>query len=162
MAVPTASAEAPAGGTVPVLIDIPSIGAHAEVIPLGQDEDGTMQAPVDPDTVGWYALGSGLGTPGNALLDGHVDWAGRVRAFGLLRRLAPGDPIYITDEYGQGLTYSVVWTQLYDAATAPVADIFAPTEDEQITLITCGGAFDRAAHMYVSRWVVRAVRVYEG
>ena len=32
-------------GSVPTAIDIPSIGAHAVVVPLGQDDDGTMQAP---------------------------------------------------------------------------------------------------------------------
>ena len=45
------------------------------------------------------------------------------------------------------------------AATAtppPQANKKFPTLDEQLTLITCGGAFDRAAHMYVSRWVIRA------
>ena len=30
--------------------------------------------------------------------------------------------------------------------------------DEELTLITCGGAFDSSIHMYVSRWVVRATR----
>jgi sortase (surface protein transpeptidase) len=47
---------------------------------------------------------------------------------------------------------------LYDANTAPVDQIFEQTGDEQVTLITCGGAFDQSAHMYVSRWVVRATR----
>src|SRR5438067_2458109 len=127
-------------GSVPVQIDIPRIGTHAAVVPLGEDEDGAMAAPEDPDTVGWYELGMGLGTPGNALLDGHVDWGGRLRVFGLLRQLAPGDTIQITDSAGNALAYSVAWTRLYDADTAPVNEIFAQTGDEEITLITCGGA----------------------
>ena len=149
----------PAVGTVPVSIDIPSIGAHAPVLPLGQEDDGTMQSPTDPDTVGWYELGTGLGTPGNALLDGHVDWAGRLRVFGLLRQLGPGDTVQITDANGQVFSYSVQWTKLYQADNAPLDEIFSQTADEEVTLITCGGAFDQAAHMYVSRWVVRAARI---
>lgn len=145
-------------GSAPVHIDIPKIGAHATVVPLGEEDDGTMQAPSDPDTVGWYELGTGIGTPGNALLDGHVDWAGRLRAFGLLRTLQPGDSVQLTDEGGNVLDYTVSWIKLYDADTAPLAEIFDPTPDEQITLITCGGAFDPSIHMYVSRWIVRAVR----
>ncbi len=145
-------------GAEPALIDIPSIGTHAQIVPLGQEDDGTMQSPTDPDTVGWYNLGTGVGAPGNALLDGHVDWGGRLRVFGLLRQLRPGDTIHITDTNGNVLSYSVTWTRLFDASDAPVDQIFEQTADEQVTLITCGGTFDQAAHMYVSRWVVRATR----
>jgi LPXTG-site transpeptidase (sortase) family protein len=145
-------------GSVPVAIDIPKIGTHAPVVPLGEDDDGTMQSPTDPDTVGWYAPGSGLGAPGNTLLDGHVDWGGRLRVFGLLRQLVPGDAVQITDATGQVYTYNVVWTKLYVADGAPLDEIFDQPTDEEVTLITCGGAFDSAVHMYVSRWVVRAVR----
>ena len=145
-------------GSVPVRVDIPSIGTHAQVVPLGEDDDGTMAAPADPDTVGWYELGVGVGTPGNALLDGHVDWGGRLRVFGLLRQLRPGDTFQITDSDGHVLSYSVTWTRLYEADNAPLDEIFQQTADEVVTLITCGGAFDPSAHMYVSRWVVRGVR----
>jgi LPXTG-site transpeptidase (sortase) family protein len=154
----SAPAHAQVAGSVPAVIDIPSIGAHAQVVPLGEDDGGAMQAPIDPDTVGWYSLGIGIGTPGNALLDGHVDWGGRLRVFGWLGQLAPGDTVQITDTAGNVLSYSVTWTRLYDANIAPVDQIFEQTGDEQVTLITCGGAFDQSAHMYVSRWVVRATR----
>ena len=143
---------------MPVYIDIPSIGTHAAIVPLGDEDDGTMQAPTDPDTVGWYEPGVGIGAPGNALLDGHVDWGGRLRVFGQLRRLQPGDTLQLTDADGNVLTYSVTWTRMYDADSAPLDQIFEQTDDEDVTLITCGGAFDPAIHMYVSRWVVRAVR----
>jgi LPXTG-site transpeptidase (sortase) family protein len=148
-------------GSVPVRIDIPKIGTHASVVPLGEEDDGTMQAPTDPDTVGWYQLGAGVGAPGNALLDGHVDWGGRLRVFGLLKQLAPGDVISVTEASGGVLSYRVEWTRLYDADTAPVDDIFEQSPNEEITLITCGGQFDQAIHMYVSRWVVRASRITE-
>ena len=154
-----AQEDVPLLGSVPVRLDIPSIGAHAPVVPLGEEDDGTMAAPDDPDTVGWYQLGVGVGTPGNALLDGHVDWGGRLRVFGLLRQLQPGDTFQITDASGNVLSYSVSWTRLYEADNAPLDEIFQQTPDEEVTLITCGGAFDPAAHMYVSRWVVRGVRV---
>jgi sortase (surface protein transpeptidase) len=154
----SAPAAAHTVGAAPAVLDIPRIGTHAQIVPLGQEDDGTMQSPSDPDTVGWYNLGTGIGAPGNALLDGHVDWGGRLRVFGLLRQLAPGDAIQITDTQGNVLNYSVAWTRLYDTNTAPVDQIFEQTADEQITLITCGGAFDQAAHMYTSRWVVRALR----
>jgi LPXTG-site transpeptidase (sortase) family protein len=148
-------------GSAPVFIDIPKIGAHAAIVPLGDEEDGTMQAPTDPDTVGWYQPGVGVGTPGNALLDGHVDWGGRLRVFGRLRLLGAGDAIEITDETGSRLSYRVTWTRLYEADKAPLDEIFEQSDDEQLTLITCGGAFDPSIRMYVSRWVVRAARTTE-
>jgi sortase (surface protein transpeptidase) len=50
----------------------------------------------------------------------------------------------------------VAWTRLVDADAA-VDDIYAQGSDQELTLITCGGAFDQSIHMYLSRWVVRAV-----
>ncbi|MCA1645176.1 MAG: class F sortase [Chloroflexi bacterium] len=152
------SVYAHAPGAVPATLDIPTIGAHARVVPLGEDEDGEMQAPADPDTVGWYELGTGIGTPGNALLDGHVDWGGRLRVFGRLNQLVPGDTIQIANTDGNVFTYSVTWTRLYLADDAPLDEIFARTDDENVTLITCGGTFDQTTRMYQSRWVVRAAR----
>jgi LPXTG-site transpeptidase (sortase) family protein len=144
-------------GSVPASIRIPKIGTAAAVVPLGMDDAGMLDAPVDPDTVGWFMLGPGVGGPGNAILDGHVDWGGRLRVFGLLKTLRPGDDVLVTDDQGQTFHYSVTWTRLVDATTAPVDEIYAQGDDQELTLITCGGAFDQASHMYVSRWVVRAV-----
>jgi len=143
-------------GTLPARIDIPRIGTHAEIVPLGLDDDGAMAAPTNPDAVGWWQGGPGVGGAGNMLLDGHVDWGGRLRVFGLLRQLGPGDTIQVTDTDGTTRTYGVVWTRLYEADTAPLDEIFPTTPDEQLTLITCGGQFDQSIHMYLSRWVVRA------
>ncbi len=143
-------------GTVPARIDIPRIGTHAEIAPLGLEDDGAMAAPVDPDTVGWWQDGPGLGGQGNMLLDGHVDWGGRLRVFGLLKQLREGDLIHVTDTDGNTATYAVMWTRLYEADTAPLDEIFPTTPEERLTLITCGGEFDPSIRMYLSRWVVRA------
>jgi sortase (surface protein transpeptidase) len=152
----------PAGfslGTIPTTIAIPRIGTHATIVPLGLDEGGAMAAPEDPDTVGWWQDGPGLGGWGNMLLDGHVDWGGRLRVFGRLSQLAPGDQIDVTDSDGLTRSYSVVWTRLYRAAGAPLDEIFPTSMDEQLTLITCGGEFDNSTHMYLSRWIVRAAPI---
>jgi LPXTG-site transpeptidase (sortase) family protein len=155
--VPAAGAQQNSGAA-PIFLRIPKIGTAARVVPLGMDADGALDAPSDPDTVGWFAPGAGVGAPGNAILDGHVDWGGRLRVFGLLRTLRPGDEVLVTDQNGQALRYSVTWIRLVDAETAPIDEIYAQGENEELTLITCGGAFDPALHMYVSRWIVRAQR----
>jgi sortase (surface protein transpeptidase) len=146
-------------GSVPVRIDIPRLGTRADIVPLGLEEDGAMAAPTNPDQVGWFELGPGVGGPGNMLLDGHVDWGGRLRVFGLLKTLQPGDDIVVTDANGVERFYSVVWVQLYDANTELLDEIFPTAPDEQLTLITCGGTFNQAIHMYLSRWIVRAAPI---
>jgi sortase (surface protein transpeptidase) len=161
---PRASAQelvpVPFSGAQPVAISIPSLRVNAEVVPLGLEEDGAMSAPTDPDTVGWFELGAGIGAPGNVLLDGHVDWGGQRRVFGLLHLLEPGDRIHVTEPGGSVLSYSVTWTKFYaDAASAPLEEIFGQYEPiEELTLITCGGEFDDSVRMYQGRWVVRAAR----
>jgi sortase (surface protein transpeptidase) len=151
--VPASGQTAPAP---PATITIPAIGLQAPVVPVELDADGTMAAPTDPDTVGWYDLGPGLGTPGNVLLDGHVDWGGRLRVFGLLRQLDVGDTVQLTDAAGNVAAYHVVFSWWYDANTANVDEVFRQTPQQELTLITCGGVFDQAAHQYLSRLVVRA------
>jgi sortase (surface protein transpeptidase) len=135
----------------PQHITIDSIGVDADVVE-------TTDVPSDPDTVGWYSLGPDVGMPGNAILLGHVDWAGKLRTFGLLHELSPGDVIGITDAQGGEISYIVDWLQLFDADTAPLDTIYAQTGEQQVTLITCGGVFNQSTHSYESRWVARATR----
>jgi len=153
-----AAQEAPPRPDPPTVITIPTIGLTAPVVAIGLEDDGSMGAPTDPDTVGWYDLGPGLGEPGNLLVDGHVDWGGRLRTFGRLRQVAVGDGVQLADADGQVVSYRVVATRWLDADTTDLADVFGQTPDQQLTLITCGGEFDLARHVYLSRLVVRAVR----
>ncbi|MBI2755339.1 MAG: class F sortase [Chloroflexi bacterium] len=153
----TARAQVPL--LVPVEIAIPRIGLVAPVVPVGLEPDGAMEAPSDPDTVGWFSLGAGLGGPGNAILAGHVDWGGRLRTFGLLNLLQPNDEVRVGVGGGLQITYRVEWSSLIDAEGAPVAEIFAQGAREEITLITCGGVFDPVTRSYLQRLLVRAVRI---
>jgi sortase (surface protein transpeptidase) len=143
----------------PAAVSIPRLGTAAEIVPLGLEADGaTIEAPVDPDTVGWYRFSAQLGAPGNAVLMGHVDWGGRLRAFGLLRQLQPGDRVVVADTLGREFTYLVRDKQIVDAQS-PAGGILAQSgPGEELTLITCGGEFDRKSHQYLSRVIVRAVR----
>ncbi len=122
---------------------------------LGRTSDGALDAPKNPDNLGWYKLGPKPGEPGNALIDGHVDWAGKVRAFWYLKKLTPGDRVIVTDSDGVNHVFAVEWSKWFDA-NAPVNELFAQSDQAEITLITCGGQFDQATHQYLSRLAVRA------
>jgi LPXTG-site transpeptidase (sortase) family protein len=149
-----------AEGSVPVMVAIPRLHSSAKIVTLGRQDDAPdLPAPTDPDTIGWYDFSARLGVPGNAVLVGHVDWAGRLRAFGHLKDLRAGDEVDVVDTDQNKLAYTVEATESVDATTAPAEFLSQHGPDEELTLITCGGVFDRAAHQYLSRVIVRAVRI---
>src|SRR5215217_829079 len=63
-------------GVPPIKITIPALGIEAKVEAVGQDPDGAMSAPADPDEVAWYKLGPGMGVAGNVVFAGHINWDG--------------------------------------------------------------------------------------
>ena len=144
---------------VPTSLAIPDIGVQAAIVPVGLTDDGALDAPTDPDTVGWYELGAGLGGSGNVVLDGHVDWGGRLRVFGELRQVGPGTTVMVGDADSDVAQYQVVWSRWYAADATDLDDVFGASATPELTLITCGGEFDAVRHEYLSRLVVRAERV---
>ncbi|MFN8522164.1 MAG: class F sortase [Chloroflexota bacterium] len=145
------------GGFTPIQIKIPSIGLNARIVPVGLDADGSMAAPTNPDEVGWYSLGPGVGALGNAVLAGHVDWDGRPRTFGSIHLLDEGDVLTVSDADGTDWRYVVVGSRWVRAEGAPVDEIFYPETDHSLlTLITCGGEFRPATREYLDRLIVRA------
>lgn len=152
----------PAGGAAPVELKIPSLSVDAPVFPVGMDDDGAMDVPPDADAVAWWSLGPGAGVPGNMVLSGHVDWGGRLRVFGWLRQLGPGDQVVVVDEQAREFSYTVVESRWVPADAAPVQEIFdgsgVGSGVSEVTLITCGGDFDHDTHQYLDRLIVRATQ----
>ena len=153
-----AAATAPTAGARPVALRIPAIQVDAEV-ERAFIVDGAMQEPTGPFVVAWYGQTERVGVPGNAVFSGHVDYAGVGPAvFARVGELGVGDTIEVVAATGGQLAYAVEWSELYPAATAPVDEILRQSDAEEVTLITCGGAFDAATGVYSDRLVVRARR----
>jgi hypothetical protein len=151
----------PAGpvGAVPVAIEIENAAVNAQ-IEQQQIVDGVMLDPSGPWIVSWYEASSRLGEIGNILMAGHLDyWDVGPAVLYNINNLNEGDLIQVTGEDGVIYTYSVVWRENFETANAPIQDIVGPTEEESLTIITCGGPFDYANGVYLQRTVVRAVRV---
>lgn len=146
-------------GAVPVWVRIPAIGVDADIVPVGMDDDGAMSAPQDPDTVAWWSLGYGTGVPGNVVLAAHINWGGKLRVFGRLDRLEPGDQVVLVDVELREFIYEVTWSYWVDAEGAAVEEIFANSGGSELTLITCGGRYEPATREYGDRLIVRAVLV---
>ncbi|HZV50459.1 MAG TPA: class F sortase [Candidatus Dormibacteraeota bacterium] len=86
-----AVAAAPVG--VPDRLRIPAIGLDARVESVGVTAQGTMGVPTDPRDVGWYAPGVRPGEPGDAVMDGFMEWSSGPAAFADLSRLRAGDEV---------------------------------------------------------------------
>lgn len=158
---PAASASAPATNTapapLPVSVEIPAIGVHAPVIPLGLQPDGEIQVPADVQHVGWYRLGPAPGQIGPAVLLGHVDSAhSGPGVFFRLGALRNGDVITVARTDGSAVSFIVYAVREYQKDFFPTALVYGPTPDPEIRLITCGGAFDRHTGHYLSNIVVFA------
>jgi LPXTG-site transpeptidase (sortase) family protein len=141
-------------------IEAPSIGVNADVVTLGLEAGGIMETPPDPVSVGWYDFSARPGATGNVVMAAHVDWANYGPAvFWELRNIDVGDQVWLTLEDGSSFAYQVESLQYYDVESAPVGEIVGATPNETLTLITCGGTFDRSIREYDKRLVVRAIRV---
>lgn len=145
-------------------ISIPAIGVDAGLVSVGLDPDGAMGSPDGPYEVGWYKYGPSPGENGNALLDGHVDWTNRQTGvpFGAvfwdLKVLKPGARVNITDGERE-FVYQVTEYRRYRWDDPEGVSVLQPTQDSRITMITCGGQFDRSTRNYSMREVVIATLV---
>lgn len=154
---PPASPSMPAPTTAPtvastltprpiVRILAPAIGLDAPVVEVGWvlvEQDGEMRSEWETAAyaAGHHKNSAYPGHGGNIVLSGHHNIKGEV--FRYLVDLEPGDPITLITEDGAAYTYQVVETLLLAEANATEeqrranAQYIAPTDEEQLTLVTC-------------------------
>jgi len=145
----------PADPGDPLRVTIPAIGVDAALVPVGLKGDGSMQTP-DFGLAAWYSPGPRPGEAGPAVLVAHVDSkANGPDVFYRLRDLAAGDQVvvhyrtsaakFVVTGKEQASKTALPSERIWNGATAPV-----------LRLITCGGAFDRAARSYLDNVIVYA------
>jgi len=148
--------------TIPATIIVDAAGIDAEIETLSI-VDGTMENPTGPWIVSWYQQSADLGIVGNILLAGHVDyWGVGPSVFFNVRDLVEGDEIILTGDNGETYTYVVLWNETFlldELISGGMADLVAQTDDQVVTLFTCGGEFDYVNGEYLSRIVVRGERI---
>lgn len=142
----------------PVGLTVDAAGIDAGIENL-RVVNGAMQDPTGPWVVAWYENLGALGRNGNIVMAGHIDyWNVGPSVFYNLAALQPGAEIVVSGEDGKAYPYAVEWVQQFDSTTIPLDDVVGPTENQSLTLITCGGAFDYVNGQYLQRTVVRANR----
>ncbi len=144
----------------PVGLTIERAGVDAGIERL-RVVDGAMQDPSGPWEVAWYENLGSLGTIGNVVMAGHIDyWNVGPSVFFNLASVQPGDPIVVAGDDGEAYAYAVDWVQQFDSTSMPLDDVTGQTGEQSLTLITCGGAFDFVNGEYLQRTVVRAHRSF--
>lgn len=139
----------------PVRMLIPSIDVDAKIEVLEVVGD-SLQDPSNGDDIAWYKETGRLGKKGNAVFAGHLNWYGQPEAvFYAIDQLKEGDEIVVRDQGCGEFTYLVEWAELIQVKDADMSEITGPSDEEMITLITCGGTWDPSISEYLQRTVVR-------
>ncbi|MFY1672934.1 class F sortase [Plantactinospora sp. WMMB334] len=146
----------------PVRITIPKIKVNAKIIPLGVEEDGTVQVPSlkEARLAGWYRGGASPGEIGNAVVVGHVDSAAIGPAvFFRLGSLKRGDRIEVTRKDGKVARFTVDAVASFPKTAFPSELVYGDAETARLQVVTCGGTFDRKKGSYPNNIVVSATRI---
>ncbi|MDQ1632957.1 MAG: hypothetical protein QOG60_1478 [Frankiaceae bacterium] len=142
-------------GPPPDRLRIPSIDVDTPLDRLRQEPDGSVQVPSRWQVAGWYENGPKPGEPGPAAILGHVDSTAGPAVFARLSRLPPGS-VVLVDAGGRTMRFRVSGSAEFPKDAFPTQQVYLPTLDPVLQLITCGGAFDRSTGHYHDNIVVSA------
>jgi hypothetical protein len=144
----------------PVAFTATDLHARARVVPVGTDATGALDLPADPGALGWWVGGALPGAArGTVVVAGHLDTKeGGAGVMAGVVRLPLGARVSLTDAGGAQRVYRIVAVRSYPKSALP-ARLFTGATGARLVLITCGGAFDAAAHHYSDNVVVYAVPV---
>jgi hypothetical protein len=142
----------------PVRLQIAGIGVDAPVVAVGVDADGEVSIPENVGTLGWYQWSAAPNYPGGSVvIVGHVDSAQQGDgALFRLKTLGAG-AVVVVRTADASYTYRVVSRQEYAKTSVPWPALFSTAGAPRLTLVTCGGPFDRATLSYLDNVVVTAV-----
>jgi sortase family protein len=140
----------------PVRLSIPAIGVRSALESLGRQPDRTVAVPRDWQRAGWYRGGPRPGERGAAVILGHVDSPTGPAVFGRLATLRKGARVVVGRADGSSVTFVVQRVERHAKNRFPVKEVYWPTLQPELRLVTCGGAYARAAGGYQSNVIVFA------
>lgn len=151
----------PASDVTATSVVMPAIGVDAtDLEQLGLLPDGSLAAPQDFARAGVFADGPVPGEQGPAVIAGHVDSAADGPAvFYRLPDLMPGDEVDVGLSDGSTVTFRVDRLVTAPKDDFPTEEVYGPTPDAQLRLITCSGNFDSVERSYLDNTIVFATAV---
>ncbi|MBJ7609176.1 MAG: class F sortase [Candidatus Dormibacteraeota bacterium] len=132
----------------PVEVTIPAIAVKSLLEGLRVNRDGSLQAPRDPNRVGWYSDGPAPGDKGAAVFAGHLDSTTAPAVFWRLAGLLPGDRIYVRRADGRILTFVVDHSAAYQRTNQAAPAAAYGASGSELHLITCHGTYDANVGRY--------------
>ena len=140
----------------PVQLHLPKIGVSTGFVSLGLGPDGTLQVPDTAHQAGWYRDAPTPGARGTAVVTAHVDWQQEKGVFHDLGLMRPGDEVTVDRADGAAAVFRVTRIAEYAKSQFPSEEVYGATDDAELRLITCSGAFDHATRSYTDNLVVYA------
>jgi LPXTG-site transpeptidase (sortase) family protein len=142
---------------MPRQITVPSIGAQGFIQKVGSDSRNTIVVPNNVHLAGWYVKSPKPGDKGVSIIAGHVQGKYSDGVFRSLAKVRAGNEIFV--EFGdrskrQFIVQQVDTLSVDETSKAQYENI--TNTDTQLTLITCGGAYNKQEQSYDKRIVVRA------
>ncbi|GAB3408778.1 class F sortase [Flindersiella endophytica] len=141
----------------PTRLIIPKLGVDSTLEDLTLDRSGVLTVPRDPAKAGWFRRGPAPGSPGPAVIAGHVTWDREPAVFFDLARLRQGDRISVTRRDGSTATFTVTGLEQYDKDRFPTQQVYGSIDHAGLRLITCGGTYDGKRHRYKANLIAFAV-----
>ena len=140
----------------PVGLVVDSLGiSSAAIVDVGVEPNGEMEIPGATE-IGWYRFGPSPGEPGSAVLAAHIAFNGRDGVFRDLADIEVGDIVEVLFDDGSIDRFEITETAQYSKDELPVDRIFAKKGPSELTLITCGGDFNRSLRSYSDNVVAYA------
>lgn len=137
--------------SVPTSIELAGSRNPIRVVPIGVTAEGVLEPPADISTAGWWVAGPRPGTPGRAVITGHIDSASAgLGAFAALYLLHPGDPITLAEADGQTLRFEVTDRQQIQKTHLDPRLLQQTTNPSDLLLVTCIGDFNYSTRSYES------------
>lgn len=157
---PPATARYDVPADQPRSISLPSIGAEGYIQRVGLGKDNAVVAPTNVNFAGWYVAEGKPGDDGVSLIDGHVQGFTQPGIFKRLNELKPGDTFSIEFGDHSRREFQVATIRNYSVEEAGKRMLEQdPTIKQQLNLITCTGAYDKAKQGYDQRLLVVSRRI---
>ncbi|GAA5159230.1 class F sortase [Pseudonocardia eucalypti] len=141
----------PLDPSAPTEVRIDKIGASSSLVALGLNPDRTAAVPPvsEPKQASWYKFSSTPGAKGPSVILGHINGGGTPGIFSRLHELKPGDQVSVKRADGKTAVFTITKLEQFPKGNFPTQLVYGDTPDAQVRLITCGGAFNRAAKSYI-------------
>lgn len=140
----------------PLRVMVPRLKIDAPVTGIGSGEKGRLEAPPlgDRNLVGWDRQSPVPGSPGAAVLVGHLDTKSGPAVFARLRQVKAGDTLAVVRSDEQVVVYRATEIQEVGKSDFPVGKVFSVSTIPAIRLVTCGGRYDHARGSYDDNLIV--------